>query len=417
MGKWYIDRSRNVSSIVSSIHFELLKRLIDNDVDYFDPNELIDKLQIDGANKNALLTNFRDLGLIDDNNKPSQFFIACTKAMLPVSYIVLLILIKRNDEKKERNDLKPFIVLSKALSEMIDNDCAPELTWELCDNYLMKVSSYEDITWEKLFRELKKKTRVLNTPVLDIWFNALIATDMFDGDKKHVILKKEYYSFIQFLAKHGADMLPSHNREEYLNQACDSKYGWYDLFKAYTYEGVCSINNLPLLINYVQSVDSLDNKTVVIKPKAEYKGLGKDDLEKELKLLTQQQKELQERIVKIETQLELLKENESFLTIKTNSANENLFSFFLHNNKELAEHTISSYFQSLRKMKDLLFEYEKILINTEIYFIADIVSLEMLINRFEQNRDLVEINRHFHNSISAAYNNYHEFLKTMGEIG
>lgn len=79
MGKWYIDRSRNVSSIVSSIHFELLKRLINTKETFIDPNVLIDELQIDGANKNALLTNFRDLGLIDENNRPSDFFVHVLK--------------------------------------------------------------------------------------------------------------------------------------------------------------------------------------------------------------------------------------------------------------------------------------------------------------------------------------------------
>ena len=150
MGKWYIDRSRNVSSIVSSIHFELLKRLINTKETFIDPNVLIDELQIDGANKNALLTNFRDLGLIDENNRPSDFFCACIEANLPVAVTVLLILLKRNDEKKEKNSVKPFVVISKALAQMIEHGFAPELTWGICDTYLMAITTYEDISWENL---------------------------------------------------------------------------------------------------------------------------------------------------------------------------------------------------------------------------------------------------------------------------
>ena len=94
-----------------------------------------------------------------------------------------------------------------------------------------------------------------------------------------------------------------------------------------------------------------------------------------------------------------------------------MFSFYLQNNKELSDHTIASYFQSLRKMKDILFQYEKIVINTEIYFIDDVTILEQIIARFEGNEELKAINKVGHYSISASYNNYCEFLKTMKEIG
>ena len=420
MGKWYIDRSRNVSSIVSSIHYDLLKRLLNEQKKFIEPNELIDEMQIDGANKNALLTNFRDLGLIDENNKPSSFFRACTEADLPVSITVLLILLKRNDEKKEKNSLKPFVVISKALADMISNDCVPELTWGICDNYLMTLTSYDEINWVNLHKIIKANTRVLTTPVLDIWFNALIATELFDGDKKQIKLKREYYDFIKFVAKYGDEMLPSQSREEYLAQACDAQYGWYSLFSAHSYEAVCASKNLPKLISYVQTVDLLlhkESRVYLERGEAEYDSLSKEQLEDELQYLSKQELEIKEKINRLKERLSILKENEKFLNIKTNVENENLFSFYLQNNKELSDHTIASYFQSLRKMKDILFQYEKIVINTEIYFIDDVTILEQIIARFEGNKDLRAINKAWHNAISAAYNNYCEFLNTMKEIG
>ena len=420
MGKWYIDRSRNISSIVSSIHYDLLKRLLNSQKSFFQTSELIEEMQIDGANRNALLTNFRDLGLIDENNKPSTFFRVCNEIDLPVSMTVLLILIKRNDEKKGKNSLKPFVVISKALAEMINHGCVPELTWGICDNYLMTLTAYNEINWENLHRIVKADTRVLTTPVLDIWFNALIATELFDGDKKHIILKKEYYEFIKFIAKYGTEMVPSQSREDYLAQACDAQYGWYSLFSAHSYEAVCASKNLPELVSYIQKVDSFLNKSPQVyagKNITEYDALNKEQLEDELQYLTKQNLEIQEKIIRLKERLFIIKENEKFLNIKTNVENESLFSFYLQNNKELLEHSIVDYFQSLRKMKDILFQHEKIRLNTEIYFIDDVVVMEQIIARFEGNAELKVINKDSHYSISAAYNNYYEFLKTMREIG
>ena len=68
-------------------------------------------------------------------------------------------------------------------------------------------------------------------------------------------------------------------------------------------------------------------------------------------------------------------------------------------------------------MKDIMGQYEQITLNTEIYFINDVSIIEALIARYEANDNLKEINKKDHYSISAAYNNYYEFLKTMREIG
>ncbi|UKI51891.1 MAG: hypothetical protein L6V79_06960 [Clostridium sp.] len=103
------------------------------------------------------------MGLIDENNKPSSFFRACTEANLPVSITVLLILLKKEMmKKKEKNSLKPFVVISKALAEMISNDCVPELTWGICDNYLMTLTSYDEINWANLQKNYKSKHQSFN---------------------------------------------------------------------------------------------------------------------------------------------------------------------------------------------------------------------------------------------------------------
>lgn len=422
MSGWYIDRSRNISSIVSSIHYNLLKSIIDSPLclkKSIDSQELIDELQIDGANKNALLTNFRDLGLINtSDNKPSSFFITCTKANLSLGTIVLLILLKRNDEKKVSNSIKPFVVMAKALSIMKENGVFPTLTWEICDNYLMDVDNYDDIVWFKISHELHYHSECISTPVLDIWFNAMIATGLFDGDKRKVSLKKEYYGFIDFIAKYGVEMAPSLSRAEYVSQACDSKYGWYSLFKEHTYEAVCSIQNLPELIAFVQAEDAIINGTLTSVSYDLYTdNKPKNELEKELGFLRQQELDIQQKINHIEERLMLIEKNQEFINIKTAPANKELYSYYLMENKGLCERTVFSYYLSLEKAKKYLEQYAGVVLNTELYFINDIDAFSKIISVFEGNKKLVEINKKMHNSISAAYNNYLGFLKTMSELG
>lgn len=113
--------------------------------------------------------------------------------------------------------------------------------------------------------------------------------------------------------------------------------------------------------------------------------MNKTQLEEELDYLRSQETKISDRINKIQARLTRYKENDRFLTIKTNVENEALFAFYLQNNKELSDHTISSYFQSLRKMKDIMGQYEQITLNTEIYFINDVSIIEALIARYEAN--------------------------------
>ncbi len=420
MSGWYIDRSRNISSIVSSIHYGLLKNIIDSPLyqqKSIDTQDLIEELQIDGANKNALLTNFRDLGLLNTtDNKPSSFFITCTKANISPETIVLLILLKRNDEKKASNKVKPFVVMAKALSMMINNGTDPILTWGLCDSYLMKMANYGELTWDSLHWQIKHPAECLATPVLDIWFNALIATGLFEGDKKKVKLKADYYSFIKFISRYGDEMEPSANREEYVSQACDATYGWYNLFKAHTYEAVCSLMQLPELIKYVQTVDGIDVK-VDNDETYNIENKPKNELEKELEFLKKQERDIQQKIRVINNRLATLERNQEFLSIKTNPQNKELFSFYLKENRGLCDKTRFDYFRFLEKAKDLFKEKENIVLNTEIYFIQDLEIVAKLISIWEANEELVEANKKSHYSFSAAYNNYYEFLKTILELG
>jgi hypothetical protein len=99
MANWYIDRSRNISSILQSNYFHKLCDLATKEVNNYSSRELIDLLGIaeDMKNPNALLTFLRDIGLINANtNIPSTFeccihwkyTLVCTVHSCPNKHIV-----------------------------------------------------------------------------------------------------------------------------------------------------------------------------------------------------------------------------------------------------------------------------------------------------------------------------------------
>ena len=74
---WYIDRSRNISSVFSSKWYS---KLVDfaNDQSLINAyanksQEFCNYLNIGGKNPYAVLTYLRDIGFIDDNNNATVF--------------------------------------------------------------------------------------------------------------------------------------------------------------------------------------------------------------------------------------------------------------------------------------------------------------------------------------------------------
>ena len=99
MANWYIDRSRNISSILQSNYFHKLCDLATKEVNNYSSRELIDLLGIaeDMKNPNALLTFLRDIGLINANtNIPSNFLKVCVKSKCTTEEMILMMILKKN---------------------------------------------------------------------------------------------------------------------------------------------------------------------------------------------------------------------------------------------------------------------------------------------------------------------------------
>ena len=197
MSSWYIDRSRNIKSCFESSLMDKMKEWVQNKNEIstqpISPAKLIKKLNIDKSfkNPNALLTYLRDIGLIDyQTNLPSQFFRTCVYSQLSNEQIILLILLKKNSEKNDKSTVKPFVVICKAMSLLVDICKDYYLTWDDCVSFLQKIDNYDDITEQYILeminaRNINDKTQ--DSSIMDIWFNGLTATGLFLKE-----IKKEY---------------------------------------------------------------------------------------------------------------------------------------------------------------------------------------------------------------------------------
>lgn len=262
MGSWYIDRSRNISSIFSSEWYSKLEEYAnDNSTNgMFDgkSQEFCNYLQLPTKNPYAILTYLRDLGIIDDNNDATDFFKCGLQAKLSAEEFILLILLKRNDNKNEASTVKPFVVLSKALYLMSIFDLPLVINWHQCINYLMSVSSYDEIN-ESLIRSMVDDhgDNPPNGP--DIWFNALISTGLFTGKSSEITLKDKYMRFISFIANYGNELEPSSNRMEYIEQSKDALYGIYTLFKNHTLDAAIAVGDMSGIFDYLLVVKEFES--------------------------------------------------------------------------------------------------------------------------------------------------------------
>ena len=189
MGNWYIDRSRNISSVFKEGTYTKLSEYVrEYDNNNLSTKKLIGFLGINGKNPNAYLTYLRDLGLITLNNEPTNFLRACIDSQLTAEQVIVLILIKRDDNKISESTIKPFVVISKFLNMLIENDLQPILNWNHCVQYLMNVEQYNEINMVQ-YKSIDFDMELNEDKgVLDIWFNALLDSKMFVGTKREVTL-------------------------------------------------------------------------------------------------------------------------------------------------------------------------------------------------------------------------------------
>lgn len=257
MGKpWYIDRGVNVSSIFKKDYYQKLTVSTGAKT----ANDMIAYLGLPtSGNPNAVLTYLRDLGLLRMDNDLTNFFKICIESKISNQMITLLIMMRRNCFKDEANTMKPFVVMAKALNIMHEMGYEKTLTWTICANYLMKIDKYSDIDEEILAKAVADTSEANSMSVLDIWFNALIYTGLFEGSAQKITLRPEYVDFIKFIADYGQDIPVCASKEDYASQLNDAKHGIYSIASKHPFEAIAGLSKLPEISAYLKTVNTYDN--------------------------------------------------------------------------------------------------------------------------------------------------------------
>lgn len=90
---------------------------------------------------------------------------------------------------------------------------------------------------------------------------------------------------------------------------------------------------------------------------------------------------------------------------------EEEFSLYLREERQIKEISVDKYFDSLSKVKEILEYTYNITIPFNLYTVADYEWFINMINDFESNQKNINLNLKWHHILSAAYNNYKNFLR------
>ncbi len=260
MAEWYIDRSLNLESFYNSV---IYKRFVDNIDEILESdlssNELIKVLGIVGKNPNATLTYMRDIGILDIKNKPTEFILDAINTNCKNNFIILLSLIKRDDKKNDKSNIKPFVLICKYLSLLNKLGKPLFIDLNICKNYLCKIQNYHQMTEEYALQLSSIKfVQIADKSVFDIWINALVSTGLFKMDtltKQRIILDEKYIKFIEYIAKYGNELKVSQNKEEYFNHLFSSKHGLCQLVLDHLNESIEALDSLNGIFDYINYVN------------------------------------------------------------------------------------------------------------------------------------------------------------------
>ena len=265
MSDWYIDRSRNISSVFKeNMYSKLQDYITEFDLtDGYDTKKLVSFLGISGRNPNAYLTYLRDLGFLTEDNKPTNFLRICSLCDLSQEQITILLLVKRDSNKKTPSSVKPFVSIAKflQLQKQLGNPMC--INWNHCDKYLMDISSYDDLNEEK-FNSLVFSTDFnQGRQVLDIWFNALLDSQLFVGNKKEITLSSKYEDLIEFIALHGEELPVNHTREEYMLHCSSAYHGLPQLMFNNSSDAIKYLGKYSWLFNFAASAEKVSEGRMI----------------------------------------------------------------------------------------------------------------------------------------------------------
>lgn len=201
---WYIDRSRNFEGSKNEITYLifLIKELEKIDKQEFLASAyIIDHFPekwLGTANKNALLTFCRDVGVINNENRLGKNAERYSDYEMTYKEYIFELIMKRAYNKPNSYDVKPIPIIFLAIKALYSKKGIEEcyLTFDEIGTFLFSITnSYDEINSQidliLVERNQGKNNSSSNTrSVLDIYFNALKYIGLFEGEEKNIIRVK-----------------------------------------------------------------------------------------------------------------------------------------------------------------------------------------------------------------------------------
>lgn len=254
---WYIDCSvyyskecskiRGILSAINEKEIEKGEALTSKEVG----DILSSKEGIASGNILAVLTRLRDHGYIKKNNQIGELSHFYLDEKLSAEEMAIEHFLKRNAQKKDSPNIKPFVVICSVFNYMIQMDIDPDnifLTLSECYEYLFPIESYNELTFElveKIVDERQYKygeklpiERVINCDAsgsrddrfLTDWFNSLQLTPIFmpkDADTKVLRPNLNQREFFRYISENATEFskTPSQKNDETYSYYCNAYNG------------------------------------------------------------------------------------------------------------------------------------------------------------------------------------------------
>ncbi len=223
---WYIDRAININHKNFNNNVQFFYEKCKEKIECKELIKLMEK-DFDGAtgNLNATLTHYRDIGILNKENKIGNSAKEYIEKKLDLSSFILDLLIKR-PAKKIPTKVRPFVIICKFFDILIQMEVDKDniyVTNKECIQYLYNINDYEELDYEfveqviynrnidkfgnKIDNDKIESNEITN---INIWFNALREIPIFrptDKNKDCLIPNVEQKEFFSFISSYGGDLL------------------------------------------------------------------------------------------------------------------------------------------------------------------------------------------------------------------
>ncbi|MDF9824455.1 hypothetical protein M2475_000827 [Breznakia sp. PF5-3] len=250
LNDWYIDRASNVyvdgfedmliffyKNCKEKISSSSLSNLITLD----------NKLKFSKGNPNATLTHYRDIGVLNKENKIGSSASEFVNGKLDLSSLIIDLFFRRFSKKQHTSKVvRPFVVICKFFDILFKMEIDKDdvfLNSRECIKYLYLINEYAELDFEYVEDMLSNRIYdAKNNKIgsyefksneatnINIWFNALRETPLFlpvDGNKENLFPNVDQREFFAFVAANGEFVSSKkiENSEDLYNYYCNKNFG------------------------------------------------------------------------------------------------------------------------------------------------------------------------------------------------